>query len=44
LDPHGAVGWKSLEEYRKLNGNSKAVLYETADPGKFPEDVNKRLE
>ena len=43
LDPHGAVGWKSLEEYRSKNGVSLAVIYETADPGKFPIDVNKAL-
>jgi threonine synthase len=43
LDPHGAVGWKSLEEYRAKNKNSVAVIYETADPGKFPLDVNKAI-
>jgi threonine synthase len=44
IDPHGAVGWKALEEYNKLNPNSKkAVIYETADPGKFPEDVKKAI-
>jgi threonine synthase len=39
LDPHGAVGWKSLEIYRKGGDRTPAVIYETADPGKFPEDV-----
>jgi threonine synthase len=43
LDPHGAVGWKSLEEYRVQNGKSLAVIYETADPGKFPLDVKKAI-
>ncbi len=43
LDPHGAVGWKSLEEYRAKNGTSLAVIYETADPGKFPVDVNEAI-
>jgi threonine synthase len=43
LDPHGAVGWKSLEEYRVQNGKSLAVIYETADPGKFPVDVNTAI-
>jgi threonine synthase len=39
LDPHGAVGWKSLNIF--LNGchDKLAVIYETADPGKFPDDV-----
>ena len=41
LDPHGAVGWKSLEIYRAAGAAGRAVIYETADPGKFPEDVAK---
>lgn len=43
LDPHGAVGWKTLEVF--LNGihNRLAVVYETADPGKFPIDVEKAI-
>lgn len=45
LDPHGSVGWKSIEEYReKTNDNTSAVIYETADPGKFPEDVKKAID
>ncbi|MBI5398775.1 threonine synthase [Candidatus Woesearchaeota archaeon] len=41
LDPHGAVGWRILEDF--LGGAHKklAVVYETADPGKFPDDVQK---
>jgi threonine synthase len=39
LDPHGAVGWRSLELYRSEGDETPAVIYETADPGKFPEDV-----
>lgn len=41
LDPHGAVGWQALELFRNRNKNSSmpAVIYETADPGKFPEAV-----
>jgi threonine synthase len=39
LDPHGAVGWRSLELYRESGDRTPAVIYETADPGKFPEDV-----
>jgi threonine synthase len=43
LDPHGAVGWKSLEEYTKGKHTEPAVVYETADPGKFPEDITKSI-
>jgi len=43
LDPHGAVGWKSLVDYRAQNGNSLSVIYETADPGKFPVDVKQAI-
>jgi threonine synthase len=39
LDPHGAVGWRSLELYRESGDRTPAVIYETADPGKFPEDI-----
>ncbi len=43
LDPHGAVGWKILEDYSKGHTNHPAIVYETADPGKFPEDVKKAV-
>ncbi len=43
LDPHGAVGWKALEIFTKGNTNETAVIYETADPGKFPIDVEKAI-
>jgi len=46
LDPHGAVGWRALEIFlaheQSLRDNP-AVIYETADPGKFPDDVKKAL-
>lgn len=41
LDPHGAVGWAALEDYLGGKHRPPAVIYETADPGKFPEDVSK---
>ncbi len=44
LDPHGAVGWKAFELYSSGNHSSPAVIYETADPGKFPEDIQKAIE
>ncbi len=43
LDPHGAVGWKALEIFLKGNHDKPAVIYETADPGKFPDDVEKAI-
>ncbi len=44
LDPHGSVGWKALEEYRAQVGSAlPSVVYETADPGKFPEDTEKAI-
>lgn len=43
LDPHGAVGWRTLEIYLASVRDRLAVVYETADPGKFPEDVEKAI-
>ncbi len=43
LDPHGAVGWKTLERYLDGKHDRPAVVYETADPGKFPEDVREAI-
>ena len=43
LDPHGAVGWQTLETYLNGQHNQLAVIYETADPGKFPDDVKKAI-
>ncbi len=43
LDPHGAVGWRTLEVYRAGGDATPAVIYETADPGKFPEDVEHAI-
>lgn len=43
LDPHGAVGWRALEEYLNGKHDRLAVVYETADPGKFPDDVEKAI-
>lgn len=43
LDPHGAVGWKALERYLEGKRDCLAVIYETADPGKFPEDVRSAI-
>jgi threonine synthase len=43
LEPHGAVGWRALEEYNDGNHAEPAVVYETADPGKFPDDIHRAL-
>jgi len=43
LDPHGAVGWRTLDLYLGGRHEPPAVMYETADPGKFPEDVRTAL-
>lgn len=43
IEPHGAVGWRTLQTYINNNHDQPAVVYETADPGKFPDDVIKAI-
>ena len=43
LDPHGSVGFKALEAYNNGKHEKYSVIYETADPGKFPEDIKKAI-
>lgn len=43
IEPHGAVGWFSLDKFLKGNHDQLAVIYETADPGKFPDDIEKAI-
>ncbi len=43
LEPHGSVGWKSLESYLQGRHDTPAVIYETADPGKFPDDIREAI-
>jgi threonine synthase len=43
LEPHGAVGWRALEEYMDSAGSVFAVSLETADPAKFPEEITSVL-
>jgi threonine synthase len=44
LEPHGAVGWKGLEEYlEKAGDSSPAISVETAHPAKFPEEIEALL-
>ena len=45
LEPHGAVGWRGLQDYlatEPLNGGP-AVVLETAHPAKFPEEIERTL-
>ena len=43
LDPHGAVGYLSLQRYVKDNPECKGIFLETAHPVKFPEAVEKSI-
>lgn len=39
LDPHGAVGFLSLERYLQSHPRQKGIVLETAHPVKFPDAV-----
>jgi threonine synthase len=41
LDPHGAVGYLSLQKYLSHYSDKKGIFLETAHPVKFPEAVEK---
>lgn len=41
LDPHGAVGYLSLQRYLNDHPSEKGIFLETAHPVKFPEAVEK---
>jgi threonine synthase len=43
LDPHGSVSWRAFERFMNKTQHETAVIYETADPGKFPEDIMKAI-
>lgn len=43
LDPHGAVGWRAYEKFSGYKHEELAIVYETADPGKFPETIKEAL-
>ena len=41
LEPHGAVGWAGLQRYLREFGDwNPAVSLETADPAKFPDEID----
>jgi threonine synthase len=43
IEPHGAVGWRALDTFLNGRHDRLAVIYETADPGKFPDDVERAI-
>ena len=44
LEPHGAVGWRGLMEYREREGDAPlAISVATAHPAKFPEEIETLL-
>jgi threonine synthase len=46
LEPHGAVAWCALEEFLKERPEESETLcisLETANPAKFPEEINRIL-
>ncbi len=44
LDPHGAVGYRALENYLKLHPSRKGIVVETAHPVKFFDVVEPVIE
>ncbi|NVM53574.1 MAG: threonine synthase [Candidatus Helarchaeota archaeon] len=44
LEPHGAVGWGGLMRYLEKNRTKlPCIAFETADPAKFPDEIQKIL-
>jgi threonine synthase len=43
IEPHGAVGWRTLDTYLHGKHDKLAAIYETAEPGKFPDDIKKAI-
>jgi threonine synthase len=43
IEPHGAVGWSVLDTFLGGKHDRRAVIYETADPGKFPDDIREAI-
>jgi threonine synthase len=43
LEPHGAVAWQGFLDWNAVEplGDAPAVIVETANPAKFPEEVEK---
>ncbi len=45
LEPHGAVAWRGFEDWLQTESldNLPAVILETANPAKFPEEIEKMM-
>lgn len=44
LEPHGAVGWGGLMQFIEKNKTDlPCITFETADPAKFPDEIQKIL-
>jgi threonine synthase len=45
LEPHGAVAWRGFEDWLKTEspGSLPAVILETANPAKFPEEIERMM-
>ncbi len=45
LEPHGAVAWRGFLDWLDIEplGNAPAVILETANPAKFPEEIEKTI-
>jgi threonine synthase len=45
LEPHGAVAWRGYQDWlaAEKGGDSPAVMIETANPAKFPEEIKKMM-
>jgi threonine synthase len=45
VEPHGAVAWRGFEDWLKIESldGLPAVILETANPAKFPEEIQKMM-
>jgi threonine synthase len=44
MEPHGAVAWAGLEAFlKKEDSPLTCVSFETADPAKFPEEIERTI-
>ena len=45
LEPHGAVAWQGFQDWLAVEplGDAPAVIIETANPAKFPEEIQKMM-
>jgi threonine synthase len=45
LEPHGAVAWQGFLDWQAVEplGGAPAVIIETANPAKFPEEIQKMM-